>query len=411
MLLLLTSLLIYGFLLIIEPYEESKDLGWDKNALRNPYLAAEQFISNTGINVTSSNNFDKLKQLPPNGTVFISNAAEVLTKQRVNKLINWIKDGGHLIIAAPIHNKNRPDVLLSIFNVENNYVEKDEDENKTTLENKKLSEQLEAINERIKREKPAKSKEEDKPHIPKDEITNLSFTNLDTKLQIHFSPKSSLSHPQFYVKDGEKIEGYIPNYWASSEFGTHFMQFSVGDGLLSVLSDKTIWESSKIDSLDHAHLLWLLSGNNTEVVILYGAKMPSIFYFIWKYAFELVISFCVWLLAWIVFRGRRFEQIRTDKETARRSISEHIKASADYLWRNKKANSLLEPARADIIRRVQHLYPTFSGKNKNEQIKLICNHSNLSIEQVKLAINKQCNNDEDEFRNIIIYLQVIRNTL
>ena len=37
------------------------------------------------------------------------------------------------------------------------------------------------------------------------------------------------------------------------------MQFEVGEGLLTIVTDPSIWTSYRIDKYDHAYLLWILS--------------------------------------------------------------------------------------------------------------------------------------------------------
>jgi len=427
-LLLLVGCAVYGFYYLFERYEEVKDLGWDKKAQRNPYLAAEQFLQKSGIKVTSSNNYDQLSKLPEQGMVFISNSSETLTRKRVDEIIEWIEQGGHLIIAAPIYDEDEEDILLSRFNVTNEYLDWDDEADYEEDDNteqkadgpKKLSEQLEKMNEDIEKgvykeklEKSKKAKEEYK--IPEAEITRLKFTDYEFQVGVHFSPASGLSHPSFYDEDEDEDEdkdgSQKPGYWTGSEYGTHFMQFDVGYGLLSVVSDGTVWRSEDIDKLDHAHLLWLLSTNYSEVILLYGANMPSIFYYFWKFGSEAVIMILVWLLVWLLYRSRRFGSIREPVAIGHRSIAEHINASAEYLWRDKKFEQMIEPLRNEVRHRLQLHYPNYVYLNDVQQTQLIHEHSHLDVERIEDAFKKEVSGDESEFTQIIFDLQMIRNTL
>ncbi|MCK5724408.1 MAG: DUF4350 domain-containing protein [Gammaproteobacteria bacterium] len=400
----------YVFFKLFEQYEENKDLGWDKKALRNPYLAAEQFLLKNKINVTSSNNFEKLTHLPEQGMIFISDSRKVLTKKRVASILDWLEKGGHLIITAPVYNKNNPSVLLSRFKVKNILREKEdeEDEEDSDVSEKKLSEKLNEINEDLKKEK---TKSKDEHIIPESEITYLSFTNIKEKLKINFSSNSSLSHPYLYSDNDYKKTELDPTYWAGNEKGTYFMQFEVGEGLLSIITDNGIWRSSSIDELDHAYLLWVLGKNNSEVVLLYGASMPSIFYYMWQHASELIVAFSLWLFAWLFYRSRRFGKIFSNSDFTARSISEHISASSEYLWRNRKFEQLIEPVRNDIFKQINRLYPYFNNLKQAEQVKLISNHSKIELNKVNIALIKPFNGNENEFTRIISYLQKIRNSL
>lgn len=406
--LIIIILSIYTFFKIFEPYEEVKDFGWDKKALRNPYLAAEQFLLKNKINVVSSNDFEKLKHLPEEGMIFISDSRKVLTKKHVDNILSWLNKGGHLVITAPVYNKNNPSALLSIYNVKNK-LNKNEEENQSDVEvsKEKLSEQLNKMNKNIKN----KTEQKKESFIPKNEITYLSFTNVKGKLKTHFSSHSSLTHPYLYSEEDYKKTELDPTYWAGNRDGVYFMQFSVGNGLLSIVTDNEIWDSHNIDILDHAYFLWILSKNNSEVVFLYGANMPTIFYYMWEHTSELIIAFFLWLFAWLVYRGRRFGKIYNYSDTINRSISEHIRASTKYFWRNNKFELLIDPVRTDIFKKIKGLYPHFENLNQSEQIELISNHSKVKLKKVDNALMKPFQGNENEFTRIISCLQKIRNSL
>ncbi|HEY9051291.1 MAG TPA: DUF4350 domain-containing protein [Gammaproteobacteria bacterium] len=407
--LVVIALLTYSFFYLFESYEEQEDLGWDKKARRNPYLAAEQFLTRVSIPVTSSDNFDKLIQLPPKGMVFISNSSQTLTRKRVDKLLEWVEQGGHLIVAAPVYDKDEKDFLLSRFEVENRKISKaDESE---PVEQPRLSEQLEKINKDILDNKQKDKEKNEQNNIDEAEVTTLRFNDLETSVRMHFSPESELTHPSFYRKEDAKSGEMEPTYWAGSEYGVHFMQFDMGYGLLSIISDNSIWKSNRIDVLDHAYLLWLLSNKNSEVVLLYGANMPSIFSFIWQYAAEMVLVMGLLLIAWLLYRSRRFGPVRQFTQAAHQSMAEHIRASGEYLWRDRKYELLIEPLRNEIRNRIQMHFPHFFQLNQKQQIELIQEHSSLPVDRIDSAFNRDINGDESEFMNIIIDLQKIRNTL
>ncbi|MDH5572186.1 MAG: DUF4350 domain-containing protein [Gammaproteobacteria bacterium] len=391
----------------MEPYEETKDYGWDKKALQNPYLAAEQYLHKLGMPVISSNSFEKLKHLPEGGTVFISNGSKVLTAKRVDKLLQWVNNGGHIIIAAPVYNKDKPDALLTKFNVENHPVENNK---KSKVKGqKKLSTRMEELNKL----NGIKNYNADKldNNIPDDEITRLKFTDLDTDIEINFSPKTHLTHPALYADDNDTLTEPTPSYWIGSEYGVHFMQFDVGDGLLTVISDKGIWDSHNIGTLDHAYLIWTLSNHFSEVILLYGAQMPSIFNFFWKYAFETILSGSIFLLAWLIFKGRRFGKIHPQTSGAHRSIAEHIQASSNYLWRNRKFEQLLQPVRQDVIQHLHKYFPSYSYLDHNEKIHLISEHTKIDTEQIELALMNSSDNNSQDFQHIMSTLQKIRNAI
>ena len=103
----------------------------------------------------------------------------------------------------------------------------------------------------------------------------MTFDGEKKPLQLHFSPDFALYHPIIRepvkkdapgaaeIKDKAKVklkagaktqapEAPPPSVWKGSDAGVHFMQFAVGKGLLTIVSDADIWSSPRIAELDHA---------------------------------------------------------------------------------------------------------------------------------------------------------------
>lgn len=464
---LILSLAIFGFFQLFESYEETKDLGWDTAAKRNPYLAAEQFLRHLQADVASYDSFEKLEQLPKGGTIFISSSGSVLTMKRVDKLLDWIKDGGHLIVAAESSESDANDKLLDRFSievlptdykkqtgVENNeeikeFLEKipkernspeqntENDEkankNKAKDKHKKLSELLHERNEQIVKQQAAQEKQKSLPidydkeePLPEAELTTLTFDEMKEPVKIHFSPYHQLHHPYFDIKEGEKYEDVHPFYWDGSQQGVHFMQFEIGEGMLSVLSDADIWRSEHIAQLDHAFLLKILSQNSNGVRLFYGAEMPSIFVLLWKNGYQILVSAGFLLLIWLAYRSRRFGPIQSAKITVRRSLAEHINASANYLWRENEIDELLAALRADIEHQVFCKVANYELLDQQEKLNSLSDKSGIPLAAVEYAMTttaeetqtkktdvqkNKVNMSEDNFLQIVQCLQNIRKSL
>ncbi len=425
---LLTIFVVYGFFSLYEPYESVENEGWSDRARRNPYLAAEQFLDRTGIKVTSSYDYEKLSGLPRDGMVFISNASRTMNRKRIDELLDWVKLGGHLVIAAPIHNDDNPDPLLSRFDIKNigyNWFD-DENDEQTTDEEKNDSHKPANKKDKLSREEKIERTQQEimrqlnqtLTETPADEdedldITLLNFNQLDYRFRVHFSEMSSLEHPVLFREDKTtKPSPYpAPFYWAGSEDRIHFMQIALDQGLISVISDRYIWQSSHINRLDHAYLLWFLSKNSSEVILLYGVFTPSLFDYALKYIPELLFIFCIWLLAWLVYRGRRFSPIRDASIEQHRSIVEHIQASAEFLWSEDYKQRLIEPVRKEVLRALQHHDPGFTRLDQEQKINYIQQLTGIDGQQINAALFAQFNVKDIEFTAMMRDLQTIRNTL
>ena len=195
------------------------------------------------------------------------------------------------------------------------------------------------------------------------------------------------------------------------EYGVHFLQIYVGNGLLSVMSDGKVWRSDSIAVADHAYLLKILAGRANSVRLLYGIEVPSVFVLLWRWAPELISALAVWLLAWLLYRSQRFSPIRQQNITTRRSLLEHIEASATHYWRLQQLEPLFRPLQEDIAQKARRNSPTYIKLSQAEQYKQLGLESGLSHQQVEQAMQKHTSGTEEEFLTQIQNLQTIRNSL
>ena len=256
----------YLFVNFFERYEEVEDLGWTKAALRNPLLAAELFLRQSAIegprDVQSLSNLDALTDLNSINTIFISNSSQVLSEKRLKTLLDWLENGGHLIVAAQSPLNSEDDRLLGHFSIhtrKTDFVPKHNESilfqdssaesppstdlnnnNNSTLETdrgsdenypaetisdkdkedrkekqtKKLSQAMRDYNQRV-RDGETENVELifDKPKTPEVVLTTLTFENSNAKANIAFDPARALEHPYFSYEDDTPFEGWQPFYW------------------------------------------------------------------------------------------------------------------------------------------------------------------------------------------------------
>ncbi len=413
----LLALGLYIFFALFESYEEMQDAGWSRAALRNPYLAAEQLLGQEGLTVQSENRFEKLIQGPENSTLFISNSNHVFSSKRLDALLQWIKNGGHLIAAAAPPSENDGDRLLDYFSIEVRKVGETSNaaaENEAAKVPKKLSEQLRELNEKIKQR--ALNEQERAIRFEKTvhehERTALVFEGLDVTLNIHFSAKHSLHHPYLdWEGDEADFKGLRPFYAAGDARGTHFMQIRLEKGMLSVFSDASIWRSENVGHFDHAYLLRVLTAHSKHFGILYGLNMPSLVTLMRRHFPELIFSSVLWLAAWLRYRGQRFGPVRKMQIAVRRSMAEHVFAAAAYLWRGGWKSQLLLPLQKEIEARAPRILPAFSNLEKAARDEGLSLTSGQSPEAIKKAMRTTDPQTEEDFVEAVQCLQKIRSAL
>ncbi|MEM7468545.1 MAG: DUF4350 domain-containing protein [Pseudomonadota bacterium] len=413
---LLVASCVYVFLLLFERYEKSEDVGWDSEAKRKPFLAAEQFLERQEITVSSIQSLEKLADIASYDTIFIAEDSTIVGQRHIARLIQWLNNGGHLIVAGR-NDEAGATKLLERFDI---FIDSSEcgcDDDVTELfenfEEKKASEYLreeQARHRAAKDSSPANAEnDEGEPEIDESSLTTLSFGDIPHDLKIRFAEDTIIDHDSFY-EDADPSD-YPAFYWRGNDNEIHFAQFDIGEGLLSVTAGDRIWRSNKIDEFDHAYLWWILAANSNQVAMITSAQIPSLLQLMRRYAPEAVLVAGLWLLAWLVYRSRRFGPIIEPKTTTRRSINEHLYASAAFLWKEKQYESLIEPLKTNISDRIRMLFPGFEGLTEQEQIARIAEFSTLSIAEVNRAWQPTKVSNDSEFQNIVSILQKIRESL
>ncbi|HWV15755.1 MAG TPA: DUF4350 domain-containing protein [Cellvibrio sp.] len=249
-------------------------------------------------------------------------------------------------------------------------------------------------------------------------ITHLSFTGQEQEVDAAFSPWSIIHHPAIEKdaangqseKNHEAVSEYAPFYWIGSRQGIHFMQFYVGDGMITVVSDASIWNSHLLARQDHGFLLQSL-GFQKKSLILYGVAMPSIMSLAWTKFPEFILTASLLIGLWLWQKAIRVGPLRQHIDTARRSVMNSIMGLASYQHKRKKYSRLLQPVIADILLLANRHIPGFAAAESTKRDALLSEHAGISQNAVALAMNPEAVQDDDAFQETILLLRKIRKTL
>ncbi len=239
-------------------------------------------------------------------------------------------------------------------------------------------------------------------------ITRLQFGEDNTELTVQFDASHALYHPSMDYDIDEDYEGDQPFYWRGSDWGAHFVQFYIGDGLLSVMSDAEIWRSDYIEELDHAYLLSTLTGESANVQFVIGSNMPSILVLTWRYAKELVISALCLLAAWLIYRARRLTPAQTFSVVARRSLAEHLQATARFHWQQKDSQALLQSLQSEIKQQAHLHLSGFSQLSPIDQFQKLTDVSQIDTALIAQAMTGENITSEAAFIKSVRTLQSLR---
>ena len=94
----LLAILLLGHL---HPYSEELKYGPAPEARNNPYLAAESFLRQRGLQVEHADDLHQLTSLPSKGqTLLLFSDRQGMSAETVKQLMDWTSKGGHLVLVA-----------------------------------------------------------------------------------------------------------------------------------------------------------------------------------------------------------------------------------------------------------------------------------------------------------------------
>ena len=381
----------------IEFYEETEESSWSIRALTNPYLAAQQFLEHSEIGVTEVDNLARLDEMSSLGTLFFSDSGQVQTPRELDRLIDWLRAGGNVIYSANSVTDGE-DLLLDRLQVEVDWHYADEDDDGAD-EEKSFSETLREYNRQLEE---GKSREEiiEQANDEDVSLTTIAFGGDIGDLDIAFDTSLVLHH--VYIDDADSdSSAYQPFSWSNSEYGIHMMQFEIGDGLLTIVTDPGIWTSYRIDRHDHAYLLWLLASGDGNFAVLRAVLRDSIWELMRRHAAELLLASLLLVLFWIWRRGRRFGRVVPREAARRRALGEHFSSVSHYLWHRREGVYLISPLRQEVLRRASLALSGFASAEVSRQFELLAERADINPDAVARAFER------DQF-NEASFVQTVR---
>lgn len=390
---LLGSVLMLGLILLglyllsrAQPYTETLEHGPAPEAQANPYLAAEHFLRQQGLQVQRSADLQLLPTLPSAGqTLLLLADRQRMSPRQVERLLAWTAKGGHLVFVAERlwdEDEGRSgDLLLDSLGLQQ-YQSDDLDQPDGEAE------------------EPAPDADEAAASAYP-ELTQLYLENEDAPAYFSFDTG-------FHLYDADNRA----HAWANSAAATHLVQLYHGDGLVSVLSDAWIWQNETIADFDNAWLLWYLS-QDSAVTLLYHAERDDLFSLLLRYFPQALLALALLLGLGLWRVGMRQGPLQAPASPSRRQLQEHLRGSADFLLRRSGQHSLLQGLQEDIQRRARRRHPGFERLGVTEQWQLLARLTRLpshAISQAMRPLPTQRLSAVD-FTRQVAHLQTLRNAL
>ena len=392
--LVLIAIISVPLLQRLEHYQEVINQGPSPEARANPYLAAETFLRQRSIPV---NAIETLRGLPDSGpqtqTLMLLDSRENMTPADVERVLTWTRAGGRLLFVAEQlwdEKKGRSgDLLLDQLQI-HQFLTRD-------LREQDRRRELEMIKPVI----PLTPTLLPAPETPWPELTRLYVERETDPAYMSFDPAFHLDDPQDHAQS-----------WANSADATHMLQMVYGKGLITVLTDADIWKNRAIGKYDNAWLLWYLS-QDSAVTLLLRTEHADLFSLLAKY-FPLALTALGVLTLLALWRaGMRQGPLQPEPERARRQLTEHLRASADFLIRRRGQQTLLRGLQTDILHRAQQRHPGFERLAVAEQWQVLARLTRQPTSAIGHGLRPRLDTriSRTEFTRQVAYLQTLRNAL
>ncbi|WP_434608979.1 DUF4350 domain-containing protein [Pseudomonas sp. R1-7] len=369
------ALAIYLYLKAV-PYQETIEHGPSPEAQANPYLAAEQFLRQQGLNVEHANGLDVLPTLEPHQrSLLLLGERSNMTPRDVDQLMNWTRAGGRLLFVAEAlwddSTGSSGDLLLDRVRL---------------------------------RQLLSKDLQEPDPKLIKDpypKLTKLYLEDEEAPAYIGFDTDFHLEDPL-----------NLAQAWANSAVATHLMQLNHGLGTITVLTDAELWKNDQIDQYDNAWLLWYLSADS-DVTLLFNTDHDNLLALLLRYFPQALVALLALIGLWLWRSAVRQGPLQQPAPKARRQLQEHLQASAAFQLRHDGQQHLLHSLQQDVLRRARQLHPGFEQLVVAEQWQVLARLTRQPTRTISQALSprpKQRLSSADFCRQVAL-LQTLRNAL
>jgi len=403
--LLILLLLAYGaydFYLNYEYKEETIHTGLKGEARKNPFYASRLFLKRMGIPTETQTSVQGLNSLPDTDTVIvITTPRTTLSPERTDKLIDWVKSGGHLI-------------TLATRNWKYNGKVDDDDEFEEEEESDQVSpDPLQRYmgirtSSRIHRNRDPKMDEDEFEESEEyaDKTSTIKLKNNNKTLVLNYSYYRPILVDTEHKEATEEVKLGIHNF---------IIRQKIGSGMVTLVSDLAFLMNEEIEDEDHAEILWqLIHGLHKpinqpkQVWLIHNDKMPPLWEIIWRNFWALILSLSLLLLFWLVKQSQRFGPMIPKQEENRRSLNEHINSSGYFYWKNDKKQKLVDSSRKALTLRLSRVHPGWEQRTQDEQIKLLAEQLSIKPEVVQRLLYTPNIEQADEFTQLIKQLEEIR---
>lgn len=359
---------LWLFFHYFEYSREVRDIGMSNQARQNPYLAAERFLKQFGMQTRIINSMLKMKTLPPASDVLLIPTGRYdLSPEKIRELMSWVRKGGHLVLRARQAAGN--DEFLARLGV---------------ATYRKKSKKL---------------------------FTKPRYSVVDVHVNKEIENKKVTFNADRWLKNTGKNK---LSWYAKGKHGNQLLEYRFGEGYVSLLSDLGFMTNVNIGKHDNAAFLYTLvhmKKQDHTLWIVAHDDMPSLLSIIRHKAPASVLSLLVLIGFWLWYTTRRLGPLQQPAASERRSLREHITASGLYLWRNQNRTSLFLSVRSALLEQLAQSRPQWARLGDRDLAEKLAQLADIAPERILPVLQAKTADRENEFTQYIEILSTIRKRL
>lgn len=348
-------------------------VGFQGEARYNDFYAAQLLLQELGVDADSVSTLTPAVWLPAEDeTLFVRLNAPMVIGPQGEALLQWVEDGGNLILLPPDSQVLETDDFLSNFGFG------------------------------LLQEDDAEIVEQGEDEEPEAAATELQFDN-----------RYEISR-DWNTFDIEFFEGEASSDVIYSDDEVIVARTDYGDGFLTLLALDYHFSNYQLKNDDNARLLLdVIDGDiqPNKVWIVYDTAFRPLWAVIWQAAPYAVGAAGFLLLLWLWAAIPAFGPRVTTEYHDRRSIIEHVDASGNFVWRKAGGYNLVDAASQAILHDAAQRHPGIARESKSKQAEAIAKLTSLSPQEVADVLISPSAHRPGEFTNTIQTLQKIRKEL
>ncbi len=403
---LLVAVWFFFYYFVFEVEEVTRNKGYSKEALRNPFLAAEMFLSELDVKSQYVKHLEPLDQLyleegekpdyqiGDNDTIVLLNAHGTLNGDAYYNLWDWMAAGGTVVLSMenPFMGEHRYDEFAESLGVVPQEVElleeiddgidegSEDDEADEDFEDKKDDSPSVKKTDDEKKQRDAPQSEKDRYACGVGRETWVEPPNNESAFTLWFTWGEYFS-----------LEDDMASWVAreAREDGAEYIvaaKYSIGDGAAYVLKSTHQWKNRTIQCGDNAYFLSTVARPGSKVWFVENHDAPSLFELLKTHLSSVLIAFVLLIVfvLWAAFV--RFGPVFQTRSNSRRKFSEHLFASALFVWRMKGSEYLLSVVRRDLEAVLKRKSIQYDKLSAEEKITFIQRYTQLDASQIHKAL-------------------------